>query len=118
MEGDLTQDAVASLEVRLSQLGLLSRLRIHCVLLATLTLLFGLQIFRVYLPTVMWYLGQYLGAEGLALYGLATFSLALLARLLDWCCSVGLSHIGANHDAIVSAGARCQYWPLPFRWRF
>jgi endonuclease/exonuclease/phosphatase family metal-dependent hydrolase len=82
MEGDLTQDAVASLEVRLSQLGLLSRLRIHCVLLATLTLLFGLQIFRVYLPTVMWYLGQYLGAEGLALYGLATFSLALLAPVV------------------------------------
>ena len=28
-------------------------LRLHCVRLATLTLLFGLQVFRVYLPTVL-----------------------------------------------------------------
>ena len=56
-----------------------SSLRAHCVLLATFTLLFGLQVFRVYLPTVLWYLGQFLDAEYLALYGLATFSLVLLA---------------------------------------
>jgi endonuclease/exonuclease/phosphatase family metal-dependent hydrolase len=97
MEGDLAHDAVAMLEARLARRGLLSRLRIHCVLLATLTLLFGLQIFRVYLPTVMWYLGQFLSAEGLALYGLATFALALLAPVVR-------RAVGARGILVVTVG--------------
>ena len=56
--------------------------RTRSTLLATLTLLFGLHIFRVFLPTVIWYLGQRLSAEQLALYALATFALALLAPLV------------------------------------
>ena len=60
----------------------MNRSRIRSILLATLTLLFGLHIFRVFLPTVIWYLGQYLGAQQLALYALATFALALLSPLV------------------------------------
>jgi endonuclease/exonuclease/phosphatase family metal-dependent hydrolase len=56
--------------------------RLRSVLLATLTLLFGLHILRVFLPTVLWYLGQFLPAEGLALFALAAFSLTLLAPLV------------------------------------
>jgi endonuclease/exonuclease/phosphatase family metal-dependent hydrolase len=52
------------------------------VLLATLTLLFGLQIYRVYLPTVLWYLGQFLDATQLALYALGTVTLVLLAPVV------------------------------------
>ena len=52
------------------------------MLLLTLTLLFGLHIFRVFLPTTIWYLGGYFNTEQLALYALATFSLTLLAPLL------------------------------------
>ncbi|MCP4515184.1 MAG: hypothetical protein GY824_08170, partial [Delftia sp.] len=50
--------------------------------LVILTLLFGLHIFRVYLPTTIWYLGQSLNSEQLASYALATFALTLLAPLL------------------------------------
>lgn len=60
----------------------MNRSRIRSVLLTTLTLLFGLHTFRVFLPTVIWYLGQYLSAQQLALYALATFALALLAPLV------------------------------------
>jgi endonuclease/exonuclease/phosphatase family metal-dependent hydrolase len=56
--------------------------RLRSVMLATLTLLFGLHILRVFLPTVLWYLGQFLATEGLALFALATFSLTLLAPLV------------------------------------
>jgi endonuclease/exonuclease/phosphatase family metal-dependent hydrolase len=56
--------------------------RIRSILLAALILLFGLHVLRIFLPTVIWYLGQYLGAQQLALYALATFALALLAPLV------------------------------------
>ena len=55
---------------------------IRRVLLAALTLLFGLHTLRVFLPTVIWYLGQYLGPYQLALYALGTFALVLLAPLI------------------------------------
>jgi endonuclease/exonuclease/phosphatase family metal-dependent hydrolase/uncharacterized membrane protein YidH (DUF202 family) len=60
----------------------MSRSRVRCTVLSTLTLLSGLHIFRVFLPTVIWYLGQYLSAEGLALYALATFTPTLLTPFL------------------------------------
>jgi endonuclease/exonuclease/phosphatase family metal-dependent hydrolase len=56
--------------------------RIRRILLATLALLFGLQIFRVFLPTLIWFLGQYVGTLGLASYALATVGLTLLAPLV------------------------------------
>lgn len=55
----------------------MSRLHIRSVLLATLTLLFGLHTFRVFLSVVIWYLGQRLNGPQLALYALATFAMAL-----------------------------------------
>ncbi len=55
---------------------------IRRILLVALTLLFGLHILRVFLPTVIWYLGQYLGAYQLALYALGTFALVLLSPLV------------------------------------
>ena len=60
----------------------MSRSRARSVLLATLTLLFGLHIFRVFVPILSWYLGKYLSAEQLALYALVTFALTLLAPLV------------------------------------
>ena len=60
----------------------MTRSRVRSMLLAALILLFGLHVFRIFLPTVIWYLGQYLGAQQLALYALATFALALLAPLV------------------------------------
>lgn len=56
----------------------LAPVRYRCIAVSTLTLLFGLQAFRVYLPSVMWYLGQYLDAPGLAVYGLVTLVPILL----------------------------------------
>ena len=56
--------------------------RIRSVLLVTLTLLFGLHIFRIFLPILIWYAGQYLNAQQMALYALATFALTLLTPLV------------------------------------
>jgi endonuclease/exonuclease/phosphatase family metal-dependent hydrolase len=53
------------------------------VLLATLTLFFGLDIVRIYIPTVTWYLGRYLSPEWLGLYALFTFALALLSSIVS-----------------------------------
>jgi endonuclease/exonuclease/phosphatase family metal-dependent hydrolase len=73
------------------------RLRLQHALLAALTLLFGLHVLRVFLPTVIWYLGQYLDAEGLVLYALATFALMLLAPFVRrW--------LGENHALALAAG--------------
>ena len=60
----------------------LAPLRFRCIVLSTLTLLFGLQVFRVYLPSILWYLGQYLNGPGLVLYGLATLAPILAVPFL------------------------------------
>ena len=52
------------------------------VLLVTLTMMFSLDALRVFLPAVIWYLGQYIGAIQLALYALGTFATALFAPLV------------------------------------
>ena len=57
-------------------------LKIRIVILATLTVFFGLDIYRVFLPVVIWYLGQYLTAYQLAAYALGTFALTLLVPLI------------------------------------
>ena len=54
----------------------------RALLLVTLVLWFGLQIFRVFLPTSIWYLGQYLPAESLALVVLGIFALPALMPLV------------------------------------
>ncbi len=51
-------------------------------LLVTLTLFFGLQSFRVFLPEVSWYLGEQLSAEMKALFALGVFLTALLMPLI------------------------------------
>ncbi len=51
-------------------------------LLVTLTLFFGLQAFRVFLPEVSWYLGEQLSAEMKALFALGVFLTALLMPLV------------------------------------
>ena len=51
-------------------------------LLVTLTLLFGLQAFRIFLPEISWYLGEQLSAEMKALFALGIFLTALLMPLL------------------------------------
>lgn len=60
----------------------LSQWRARSLLLTTFTLLFGLHIFRIFLPTVTWYLGRYLSAVQLGLYALGTFALTLLAPIM------------------------------------
>ena len=52
------------------------------LLYSTLTLFFGLQAFRVFLPKVIWYVGSELSAEQLALFALAVFAMTLLFPLL------------------------------------
>lgn len=56
--------------------------RYRTLILVTLSLLFGLHLFRVFLPTVIWYLGKYIGAQEQALIALGVFVFALLAPLL------------------------------------
>ncbi|MEW6718424.1 MAG: endonuclease/exonuclease/phosphatase family protein [Chloroflexota bacterium] len=56
--------------------------RVRSIVFVTITLLFGLHIFRVFLPTVIWYLGQFLVAEQLALFALGTFALSLFTPLI------------------------------------
>lgn len=58
--------------------------RTRPLILAVLSVLFGLHAFRVLLPTVMWYLGGFLGPEQLALYALVLFTAPLLAPVLAW----------------------------------
>ena len=41
----------------------MKRLRAHSVLLATLSVLFGVHAFRVLLPTLIWYAGQFMNAQ-------------------------------------------------------
>jgi len=60
----------------------MTRSRIRSVLLVTLTLLFGLHIFRIFLPILIWYAGQSLNAQQMALCALVTFALTLLAPLV------------------------------------
>lgn len=52
------------------------------LLYSTLTLFFGLQAFRVFLPKVIWYVGSELSAELLALFALGVFAMTLLFPLL------------------------------------
>jgi len=54
---------------------------IRKALLVTLSLFFGLQAFRVFLPEVSWYLGEQLSAELKALFALGVF---LTALLMPW----------------------------------
>ncbi len=58
------------------------------IILASIVLLFSLQLFRVFMATVMWNLGFYLGSSYmLALFGLCVFAMALVAPLL--CRAIG-----------------------------
>jgi endonuclease/exonuclease/phosphatase family metal-dependent hydrolase len=70
--------------------------RIH--LLSGLVFWFGLQIIRVFLPSVMWFLSQTMGEYELALYALVTFGLIFIAplvgRMLTQKMAVGVSMAG------------------------
>jgi len=90
----------------------MSQSRIRSVLLATLTLLFGLHVFCVFLPAAIWYLGQYLSAQQLALYALATFALALLAPLVRRLGEHGALALTAGGLALVRLGIQWVSAPL------
>jgi endonuclease/exonuclease/phosphatase family metal-dependent hydrolase len=52
-------------------------------ILSGLVFWFGLQIIRVFLPSVMWFLSQEMGEYELALYALVTFGCILVAPAVD-----------------------------------
>jgi endonuclease/exonuclease/phosphatase family metal-dependent hydrolase len=58
---------------------MINRSWLKTVLLTALTLLAGLHLFRIFLPILVWYFGQYVSAYGLAAYALGVFLLTLLA---------------------------------------
>ncbi|MBN1179898.1 MAG: endonuclease/exonuclease/phosphatase family protein [Anaerolineae bacterium] len=60
----------------------MKRRHVQPLLLVTLVLFFGLHIFRVFLPMLIWYGGQRMSAVQMALCALGTFALALLAPLV------------------------------------
>lgn len=92
---------------------LITQFRVRRLLLATFSLLFGLQIFRVFLPLLFWYLGRSLNAHGLALYALATFSLTLLAPLIrGWLGEPGSLALCVGGLALVRLGIQLARSPL------
>ena len=56
--------------------------RIRSTLVASLTLLFGLQLFRVFMPSVIAYLSRSTGAMGQAIFALVVFLTVLLAPII------------------------------------
>jgi endonuclease/exonuclease/phosphatase family metal-dependent hydrolase len=60
----------------------MKRSRVGSLILVALIVLFGLQTFRVFLPIIIWYGGQWMSPEQMALYALGAFALTMLAPLL------------------------------------
>jgi endonuclease/exonuclease/phosphatase family metal-dependent hydrolase len=60
----------------------MSKTRIPTLVLVTLIILFGLQFIRVFLASVIWYLGASLAPEMLAVFAMGIFALALLLPIM------------------------------------
>jgi len=83
------------------------------VLLTTLTLLFGLHVFRVFLPVLFWFLGKSWSTEGLVLYALGTFALTLLAPVMrQWLGESGALMLSVGGLAVVRLAIQIVRSPL------
>jgi endonuclease/exonuclease/phosphatase family metal-dependent hydrolase len=61
---------------------MLSKSRAFSLLMVTIAILFGLHFVRAFLESVIWYLGETLSPEILAVFALAIFAMALLLPLV------------------------------------
>lgn len=60
--------------------------RLRTLALVTLTILFALEFFRVFMATIIAYLGQFVGAVQLGIFAFGVFALVLLAPLVRKTC--------------------------------
>jgi len=61
---------------------MMTKSRIFPLLMVTITILFGLHFIRAFLESVIWYLGESLSPETLALFALVVFAMALFLPLM------------------------------------